>query len=298
MGLVAVLAPMAVNLFAGWREPTNMLYTHGHPLFANVIGCDEAKNQMRAYVNLLRSPYLARDVGLKGVPGLVFYGPEGTGKRTLAHAAANEANARFTEVDMEQLLFADVLDGYQTIESLFNESSNLNAPTVIFVKRADVALPFSRGPNADEAMFLTVRSSHASDSEEMSRSEDQRKNELLLHSLLQEHEVALEAGSRLLLVLSCRGQLRRPWEAAERFEQIHFSNPDSRTRALLFSKKFSSNSFSVKSDDALVQRLARSTHGLNGRDISRIFQMAALRSASRDICGLSPLRRGRSCPRH
>jgi len=95
-------------LKADWRS-LNPSFYNSKPLFADVIGCEAAKERLRGYVALLKRPSIAHSVGLEGIPALVFYGPDGSGTRTLAMAAATEAGASLVELDLEQLIFASFL---------------------------------------------------------------------------------------------------------------------------------------------------------------------------------------------
>jgi RecA/RadA recombinase len=259
------------------------------PLFTDVIGCEKAKERLLGYVALLQHPNLGHRVGLSGVPPLVFYGPDGSGKRTLALAAANEADAGFLELEMDQLIFADFFDGYQTIRGLFNETSG---PTVVYVNHADTAMTRStRRPSAEEQdrIFSTVRASYSAPTASASESatvEDQHKSELLIHSLLREHE---RCRSPALLILSTGAKLTRPLSAAEKLDQIPFSKPNTGVRAQLFGRKLKSvASMPAETIDMLAMQLAKETHGLNGHDIERIFQRAAVRSLTRQPGHLSP----------
>ncbi len=273
----------------------------GGPFLKDVLGCAQLKKKAEGFVALLKRPNLAKHLGLGGIPGALFHGPDGTGKRMVAQAIANEARGRFVQVDMEQLVIAEFPDGHQILQALFNDSLD-SVPTVIFVKRADLSLTsaFHQGEKAGAGDHLAMLRKPAalvpSALKAAGSSEDYliQRNELLLHSLLKEHELATARGAqaRLLLVISTTHKLRRPFGAVDRFEQFHFTNPGTRTRALLFTKKLLPLNLMEEGEGKakakakageLIGKLAGMTHGLNGRDISKICQRAAMKSLSRDL---------------
>ena len=266
-------------------------------MLRDIVGCEALKKKAEGLITLLKRPNLARHLGLRGIPGAVFFGPDGTGKRSLAQAIANEVYGRYVEVDMEQLTIAEFPDGHQMLQSLFNDSASSSVPSIIFVKRADLSLAPSLKSSGESFSIsssrhtttLNVHGDPLTSANSGSRKGEFasiQKNELLLHTLTREHERAFERNSnaRLLLILSARQRLNRPYASWDRFEQFHFTNPSTDTRALLFSRKLlPMNSFQSQRKDDLVQRLAKMTHGLNGRDISRICQKAALKSLAKDL---------------
>lgn len=59
--------------------------------FADVAGCDEAKEEVAEIVDFLREPKKFQNLGGKIPKGILMVGPPGTGKTLLAKAIAGEA---------------------------------------------------------------------------------------------------------------------------------------------------------------------------------------------------------------
>ena len=63
--------------------------------FADVAGCDEAKEEVAEIVDFLREPKKFQNLGGKIPKGILMVGPPGTGKTLLAKAIAGEAKVPF-----------------------------------------------------------------------------------------------------------------------------------------------------------------------------------------------------------
>lgn len=56
--------------------------------FENVVGLQECKQSLREIIEYMRDPNRFLNVGARMRKGIIFYGPSGTGKTTLAKATA------------------------------------------------------------------------------------------------------------------------------------------------------------------------------------------------------------------
>ena len=68
--------------------------------FADVAGCDEAKEEVGEVVDFLREPKKFQNLGGKIPKGILMVGPPGTGKTLLAKAIAGEAKVPFFTIQV------------------------------------------------------------------------------------------------------------------------------------------------------------------------------------------------------
>src|SRR3546814_7573383 len=72
-----------------------------HIIFADVAGCDEAKEDVRELVDFLRDPTKFQRLGGRIPRGGLMVGSPGTGKTLLAKAIAGEAKVRVFSIGSE-----------------------------------------------------------------------------------------------------------------------------------------------------------------------------------------------------
>ena len=66
--------------------------------FADVVGCDEEKEELAEIVEFLKDPKAYTAMGARIPKGVLLVGPPGTGKTLLAKAVAGEANVQFLSI--------------------------------------------------------------------------------------------------------------------------------------------------------------------------------------------------------
>jgi len=56
--------------------------------FADVVGLEESKRSLQEVIDYMKQPGKYQEIGARMRRGIIFYGPSGTGKTTLAKATA------------------------------------------------------------------------------------------------------------------------------------------------------------------------------------------------------------------
>ncbi|MCL7770963.1 ATP-dependent zinc metalloprotease FtsH [Pasteurella multocida] len=104
--------------------------------FADVAGCDEAKEEVGEIVDFLRDPGKFQKLGGKIPKGILMVGPPGTGKTLLAKAIAGEAKVPFFTISGSDFVEMFVGVGASRVRDMF-EQAKKNAPCLIFIDEID-----------------------------------------------------------------------------------------------------------------------------------------------------------------
>ncbi|MGK0674434.1 MAG: ATP-dependent zinc metalloprotease FtsH [Halothiobacillaceae bacterium] len=104
--------------------------------FADVAGCDEAKQDVAELVDFLRDPGKFQRLGGKIPRGVLMVGPPGTGKTLLAKAIAGEAKVPFFSISGSDFVEMFVGVGAARVRDMF-EQARKNAPCIIFIDEID-----------------------------------------------------------------------------------------------------------------------------------------------------------------
>ena len=104
--------------------------------FADVAGCDEAKEEVGEVVDFLRDPNKFQNLGGKIPKGILMVGPPGTGKTLLAKAIAGEAKVPFFTISGSDFVEMFVGVGASRVRDMF-EQAKKNAPCLIFIDEID-----------------------------------------------------------------------------------------------------------------------------------------------------------------
>jgi len=104
--------------------------------FADVAGCDGAKEELVEVVDFLKNTSRYSELGAKIPKGALLVGPPGTGKTLLAKAVAGEAGVPFFSVSAAEFveIFAGI--GASRVRDLFAEAKK-SAPCIIFIDEID-----------------------------------------------------------------------------------------------------------------------------------------------------------------
>ncbi|MDX1467533.1 MAG: ATP-dependent metallopeptidase FtsH/Yme1/Tma family protein, partial [Halomonas sp.] len=111
--------------------------------FADVAGCDEAKEEVEELVDFLRDPTKFQRLGGTIPRGVLMVGPPGTGKTLLAKSIAGEAKVPFFSISGSDFVEMFVGVGASRVRDMF-EQAKKQSPCIIFIDEID-AVGRSRG---------------------------------------------------------------------------------------------------------------------------------------------------------
>ena len=104
--------------------------------FADVAGCEEAKEEVGELVEFLRDPGKFQRLGGKIPRGVLMVGPPGTGKTLIARAIAGEAKVPFFTISGSDFVEMFVGVGASRVRDMF-EQAKKSSPCIIFIDEID-----------------------------------------------------------------------------------------------------------------------------------------------------------------
>jgi len=104
--------------------------------FADVAGCDEAKEEVSELVDFLRDPTKFQKLGGRIPRGVLMVGSPGTGKTLLARAIAGEAKVPFFSISGSDFVEMFVGVGAARVRDMF-EQAKKSAPCIVFIDEID-----------------------------------------------------------------------------------------------------------------------------------------------------------------
>jgi cell division protease FtsH len=110
--------------------------TNNSVTFADVAGCDEAKEEVKELVDFLKDPQKFQKLGGRIPRGVLMVGPPGTGKTLLAKSIAGEAKVPFFSISGSDFVEMFVGVGAARVRDMF-EQAKKNAPCIIFIDEID-----------------------------------------------------------------------------------------------------------------------------------------------------------------
>jgi cell division protease FtsH len=226
--------------------------------FADVAGCDEAKEEVKEVVDFLKDPQKFQKLGGRIPRGLLLVGPPGTGKTLLAKGIAGEAKVPFFSISGSDFVEMFVGVGAARVRDMF-ENAKKNAPCIIFIDEID-AVGRQRGAG-------------------LGGGNDER--EQTLNQMLVEMD-GFETNLGVIVVAATNrpdildAALLRPG----RFDrQVYVTLPDIRGREQILNvhmRKIPAG------QDVLPEVIARGTPGMSGADLANLCNEAALMAARRN----------------
>ena len=104
--------------------------------FSDVIGAEDAKDELKYFVEFLKNPKKYMGTGVRAPRGVLLYGPPGTGKTLLAKALASEANVTYISAQGNQFLSKWIGEGPERMHDIF-KTARKYAPAVLFIDEID-----------------------------------------------------------------------------------------------------------------------------------------------------------------
>ncbi len=104
--------------------------------FADVAGCDEAKQELAEVVEFLKEPQKFASLGARIPKGVLMVGHPGTGKTLMAKAVAGEAGVPFFSISGSEFVEMFVGVGASRVRDLFDQAKR-NSPCIVFVDEID-----------------------------------------------------------------------------------------------------------------------------------------------------------------
>ncbi|WP_428354768.1 ATP-dependent zinc metalloprotease FtsH [Methyloprofundus sp.] len=223
--------------------------------FADVAGCDEAKEEVEEMVDFLRDPSKYQKLGGKIPRGALMIGPPGTGKTLLARAIAGEAKVPFFTISGSDFVEMFVGVGASRVRDMF-EQAKKHSPCIIFIDELD-AVGRQRGAG-------------------LGGGNDER--EQTLNQLLVEMD-GFEGNEGVIVIAATNrpdvldAALLRPG----RFDrQVTVSLPDVRGREKILAVHMGKV---PAADDVQIKYIAQGTPGFSGADLANLVNEAALYAA-------------------
>jgi cell division protease FtsH len=104
--------------------------------FADVAGCEEAKEEVAELVEFLRDPSKFQKLGGRIPRGVLMVGNPGTGKTLLAKAIAGEAKVPFFSISGSDFVEMFVGVGAARVRDMF-ENAKKHSPCIVFIDEID-----------------------------------------------------------------------------------------------------------------------------------------------------------------
>ena len=226
--------------------------------FADVAGCDEAKEEVKELVDFLKDPAKFQKLGGRIPRGVLLVGPPGTGKTLLAKAIAGEAKVPFFSISGSDFVEMFVGVGAARVRDMF-EQAKKSSPCIIFIDEID-AVGRHRGAG-------------------LGGGNDER--EQTLNQMLVEMDGFETNVGVIVMAATNRPDILDPALLRPgRFDrQVYVTLPDVRGREQILNVHMRKVPVG---QDIRADLLARGTPGFSGADLANLINEAALFAARRN----------------
>jgi cell division protease FtsH len=224
--------------------------------FTDVVGCDEAVEELSEIVSFLHDPTHFDAAGAKMPRGFLLVGPPGTGKTLLARAVAGEAGVPFYSAAGSDFSEMYVGVGAARVRDLFAKAKKTGG--IVFLDEID---------SVGRARNGAAQGGGAND-----------ERESTLNALLVEMDGFAKDAHVVVVAATNRPDILDPaLTRAGRFDrQVTVAPPDRRGRTRLLDLYAKDRTMGADVD---FVALARRTPGLTGADICNLVNQAALEAA-------------------
>uniref|UniRef100_A0A8C5WLL0 SPG7 matrix AAA peptidase subunit, paraplegin n=1 Tax=Leptobrachium leishanense TaxID=445787 RepID=A0A8C5WLL0_9ANUR len=226
--------------------------------FKDVAGMNEAKTEVKEFVDYLKNPERYLQLGAKVPKGALLLGPPGCGKTLLAKAVASEAQVPFLAIAGSE--FVEVIGGLGAarVRSLFREART-RAPCIVYIDEIDAV---GKKRSSNMSSFSNTE-------------EEQTLNQLLVEMDgmgTTDHVIVLASTNRADVLDNA---LMRPGRLDR---HIFIDLPTLQERREIYEQHLKSLKL-TQPGPFYSQRLAELTPGFSGADIANICNEAALHAA-------------------
>ncbi|MFH1461482.1 MAG: AAA family ATPase [bacterium] len=227
--------------------------------FDEIIGIDDAKEEVKMVVDFLQNPEKYKRLGAKIPKGILLEGPPGNGKTLLARAIANETNSSFFYESGSAFVEMYVGVGAKRLREIFDKARK-NKPALIFIDEVDAIGASQRGIGGNEEYRQTLN-------EFLCQMDGFNKDESVIVIGATNNAFALDKA------------LTRPG----RFTKIiNIPTPDQKARGDIL--KFYINKLPrVEIEYSYIEQLAQKTNFFSAAELENLVNEAALHAVNKNL---------------
>ena len=248
------------------------------PTYADIVGADDAKEELREIIAFLNDPTRGSRLGARMPKAVLLVGRSGTGKTLLARATAGEA-----KVPLLHINGAELVEGAASMVVDLFERARRQSPAILFVDDLDAiggpspaSLRSAPSPAMRERGYLKLFSRTAGEGGPNAQrlvGEGSFFSGVVNQLLIELDRLDSGAGLAVLAATNRPDILDPALLSAGRFEALPVAGPDKAGRERILHL----HTRGIRmSEDIDLTALAASTPGFTGADLARLINKAAL----------------------